>query len=94
MVDHFHYMNMLDGTQWGGWKAVPGGGTTNLADAAAAYNGKLYLFGIGIGDHAHYMKFFKPETGLATCVAELIVRREHHQDFHVCLLMCFFQITD
>ncbi len=58
MVDHFHYMNMLDGTQWSGWKAVPGGGTTNLADAAAAYNGKLYLFGIGIGDHAHYMNIF------------------------------------
>ncbi len=34
-------------------------------------------------------KFFQPETGLATCVAELIVRREHHQDFHVCLLVCF-----
>jgi hypothetical protein len=27
-------------------------------------------------------KFFQPETGLATCVAELIVRREHHQDIH------------
>jgi len=26
---------------------------------------------------------------LATCVAELIVRSEHHQDFHVCLSCVF-----
>jgi hypothetical protein len=37
------------------WREVPGGGTTLVADAATVYRGKLYLFGIGIGDHGHYV---------------------------------------
>jgi hypothetical protein len=41
---------------------VPGGGTTQTSDAAAAYNGKLYLFGIGINDHGQYMNSFDGST--------------------------------
>jgi len=41
-----------------GWREVPGHGTTTLPDAATTYDGKLYLFGIGINDHAHYVNTF------------------------------------
>ena len=41
-----------------GWRLVPGGGTTELSDAAVVYNGRLYLFGIGIDDHRHYMNTY------------------------------------
>ncbi|MBB5421745.1 hypothetical protein [Paraburkholderia atlantica] len=51
-------MKTFDGVTWSGWSAVPGGGTTLLPDTAVSYNGKLYLFGIGIGDHGHYVNSF------------------------------------
>ena len=38
-----------------GWHEVPGNGTTAVADAAASFGHKLYLFGIGITDHQHYV---------------------------------------
>jgi len=41
-----------------GWGVLPGGGTTNVSDAATVFQGKLYLFGIGIGDHRHYVNTF------------------------------------
>ncbi len=44
--------------QFTGWTEVPGHSTTNAADAATVYSGKLYLFGIGINDHAHYVNTF------------------------------------
>jgi hypothetical protein len=37
---------------------VQQGGTTNVSGTATVYNGKLYLFGIGINDHAHYVDVF------------------------------------
>ena len=40
------------------WSAVPGGGTTNLADAATVFQDRLYLFGIGIDDRQHYVNSF------------------------------------
>ncbi|MDF0666381.1 MAG: hypothetical protein P0119_09985 [Nitrospira sp.] len=40
---------------FGGWHEVPGNGTTAVADTAVSFGNKLYLFGIGIGDHHHYM---------------------------------------
>ena len=44
------------------WSAVPGGGTTNLADAATVFQDRLYLFGIGINDHHHYMNSFDGQS--------------------------------
>ncbi|HEY2514960.1 MAG TPA: protease pro-enzyme activation domain-containing protein [Polyangiaceae bacterium] len=41
-----------------GWGVLPGGGTTVLADAATTFQNKLYVFGIGINDHQHYMNVF------------------------------------
>lgn len=44
---------------WSGWSEVPGGGTTLVSDAATAYgDGKLYLFGIGVNNHRHYVNTF------------------------------------
>src|SRR5260370_25007273 len=41
-----------------GWSEVPGHGTTATSDVAVTYQNRLYLFGVGIGDHAHYMNVF------------------------------------
>jgi hypothetical protein len=41
-----------------GWSEVPGHSTTTTSDAAVTFQNRLYLFGIGIGDHAHYMNVF------------------------------------
>jgi hypothetical protein len=43
---------------WSGWQLFPGGGVTATPDAPVAYQGKLYVFGIGIDDHAHYVDTF------------------------------------
>ena len=51
-------MNTFDGQKWSGWSVVPGGGTMMLSDAATVLQGKLYLFGIGINDHQHYVNSF------------------------------------
>ena len=45
-----------------GWGVLPGGGTTNLADAVTAFQNRLYLFGIGINDHHHYVNSFDGQT--------------------------------
>jgi hypothetical protein len=58
--DHAHYVNVLNGTTWSGWSPVPGGGTTNVADAATVYNRSLYLFGISERDHRHYVNASPP----------------------------------
>jgi hypothetical protein len=49
---------LMADSQFSGWSAVPGGGTTTLPDAATVYKDRLYLFGIGTGDHAHYVSVF------------------------------------
>jgi subtilase family serine protease len=41
-----------------GWAQLPGGGTTNLPDAAATFRDRVYLFSIGINDHRHYVNTF------------------------------------
>ncbi|MBB5421746.1 hypothetical protein [Paraburkholderia atlantica] len=41
-----------------GWSQIPGGGTTATPDAVVAFNGKLYVFAIGINDHQHYVSSF------------------------------------
>jgi subtilase family serine protease len=41
-----------------GWGVLPGGGTTILSDAATVFQNRLYLFGIGINDHHHYVNAF------------------------------------
>ena len=41
-----------------GWAKVPGGGTTQLPDAATTYKDRVYLFGIGINDQRHYVNSF------------------------------------
>src|SRR5947209_12102431 len=41
-----------------GWSEVPGNSTTATSDAAVAYQNRLYLFGVGIADHAHYVNVF------------------------------------
>jgi subtilase family serine protease len=41
-----------------GWGVLPGGGTTVLSDAATVFQNRLYLFGIGINDHHHYVNSF------------------------------------
>lgn len=62
--DHGHYVNSFDGSTWSGWSVVSGttvagpSFVSNVSDATAVYNGRLYLFGIGIGDHGHYVKTF------------------------------------
>jgi hypothetical protein len=39
MADHAHYMNIFDGKQRAGWKAVPGSGTVRrLAQLEAVLN--------------------------------------------------------
>jgi len=43
---------------FGDWNQVPGSGTTLLADATTVYHNKLYVFGIGIKDQAHYVNTF------------------------------------
>src|SRR4030042_1157797 len=40
--------------RWSGWAQVPGGATTDVALAAAAFNNKLYLFAKGIDDKRIY----------------------------------------
>src|SRR3954466_8831827 len=40
------------------WAEVPGHRVTASADATVAFNGKLYVFGIGIDDHQHYVNTF------------------------------------
>ncbi len=45
-------------SEFRGWSEVPGHGTTATADAAVTYQSRIYLFGIGINDHAHYMNVF------------------------------------
>lgn len=47
---------------WSGWREVPGGGSTDIADTAASYNGSLYLFGIGY-DHRHYVNVYWEGVG-------------------------------
>jgi hypothetical protein len=47
---------MTEVAQWSGWSAVPSGGTSDVGDTALVYNSKLYLFGIGINDHGHYLR--------------------------------------
>ena len=44
--------------KWSGWRAVPNGGTTNVAPFAVNYSGKLYLFTVGIGDQHVYVNTF------------------------------------
>ena len=41
--------------QWSGWSQVSGGGITDVALAAAAFNNKLYLFSKGIDDKREYV---------------------------------------
>jgi Pro-kumamolisin, activation domain len=41
-----------------GWAQVPGGGTTNQPDAVTTFRDRVYLFGIGINDHHHYVNTF------------------------------------
>ena len=50
-----HYVNVFDGSNWSGWNELPDRGTNGFHDAAAVYNGKLYLFGIGPRDDGHYV---------------------------------------
>src|SRR5258706_6174674 len=44
--------------QFSGWSEVPGRSTTATSDAAVTYQNRLYLFGIGINDHGHYVNSF------------------------------------
>ena len=45
--------------QWSGWSVLPGGDApTQVGDAAAAYQGKLYVFGVGKVHHQHWLKSF------------------------------------
>jgi hypothetical protein len=41
-----------------GWAKVPGGGTTAVAHAVTVFQDRLYLFGIGIKHHKHYLDTF------------------------------------
>jgi hypothetical protein len=43
---------------FGGWQQLPGDGTTRVSDTATVYGNNLYLFGIGMNDHAHYLNTF------------------------------------
>jgi hypothetical protein len=45
-------------TIFDGWRELPGGAITRVRDAAIVYHGKLYLFGIGMGDGGHYLNVF------------------------------------
>jgi len=45
--------------QWSGWRVLPGSNaTTQVGDAAIAYGGKLYVFGVGKVYHQHWVKTF------------------------------------
>jgi hypothetical protein len=57
-LGHHHYLNTFDGSNWSGWRALPGSGTARLADAAAVYQDKLYLFGVAITDNSQQMDVF------------------------------------
>jgi hypothetical protein len=41
--------------QWSGWTQVPGGATTDVVLAAAAFNNQLYLFAKGLDDKRIYL---------------------------------------
>lgn len=43
---------------WVGWSTLPSGGTTNAGPAAVTYGNSLFLFGLGIGDHNHYVDIY------------------------------------
>jgi hypothetical protein len=49
---------LLGDTQFTGWHEVPGHSTTVTSDTAVEFQKTLYLFGVGAGDHAHYMNVF------------------------------------
>ena len=53
--DQAEYVNTFDGSNWSGWSAVPGGGTTDAAMTATGYSGRLYLFAKGINDQKEYV---------------------------------------
>ena len=44
--------------QWSGWTQVPGGATTDVALATAAFNNQLYLFAKGIDDKRIYLNTY------------------------------------
>jgi hypothetical protein len=44
--------------KWSDWRAVPNGGSTNVAPFAISYSGKLYLFTVGIGDQHIYVNTY------------------------------------
>jgi hypothetical protein len=55
---HFLLGQAMSQAIFEGWREVPGNGTTATSDASVVFGGKLYLFGIGINDHGHYMNIF------------------------------------
>src|SRR4030043_36626 len=44
--------------QWSGWTQIPGGATTDVALAAAAFNNKLYVLARGNGDKRIYFNMY------------------------------------
>jgi hypothetical protein len=40
------------------WQVIPGGGTTITPAASVVYENRLFLFGIGIADHHHYVNSY------------------------------------
>jgi hypothetical protein len=49
-------------TTFKGWQEVPGEGRTLVADSAAVYQGKLFLFGVGVADRTHYVNVLDGPT--------------------------------
>src|SRR4030095_4129246 len=49
----------VQATHWGGWRAIPGGGTTDRAVAATATSFAIYAFSKGIADKHVYFNTFR-----------------------------------
>src|SRR5262249_15367247 len=78
--DHAHYVNSFDGTGWAGWTPVPGGGTTNLPDAAVSFQDRAFLFAVGATDHYHY---FNMTSGNKVPRYNQVFRKATHNSYWV-----------
>lgn len=50
--------HLMASITFGAWNEVPGSGVTKVSDSVVAFQNRLYLFGIGVDDHAHYVNVF------------------------------------